>query len=67
MQQIILDEFADHTIIAIAHRLDTISAFNRVLVLDKGCVVEQGDPRALLEQHGSRFRALWKATHAADN
>lgn len=65
MQQVIEDEFREHTVIAIAHRLDTIKAFDRVLVLEKGCLVEHGDPRSLLEQHSSRFRALWNATHAA--
>lgn len=67
MQQVIHEEFGNHSIIAIAHRLDTISGFDRVLVLDNGRIVEEGNPRSLLEQHGSHFRALWEATHMADS
>ena len=40
------------TIITIAHRLQTIVDYDKVLVLDKGCVVEYGHPHELLKKEG---------------
>jgi ABC-type multidrug transport system fused ATPase/permease subunit len=33
--------------------------FDEVVVIDKGEVMETGDPRALVVQEGSRFGQLW--------
>jgi ATP-binding cassette, subfamily C (CFTR/MRP), member 1 len=48
MQRIIREEFAKHTILTIAHRLDTIRDADTILVMDKGKVVEVGTPDELL-------------------
>jgi ATP-binding cassette subfamily B multidrug efflux pump len=47
------------TVIAIAHRLSTIAQMDRILVLDEGKIVEDGDHDALLAKGGlySRFWA----------
>ncbi|WYZ37828.1 hypothetical protein EsH8_II_001334 [Colletotrichum jinshuiense] len=50
--------FQDWTIIAIAHKLDSILDFDRVAVVDAGVVVEYGEPKQLLEQESS-FRGLY--------
>ncbi|KAJ9136431.1 ABC multidrug transporter [Pleurostoma richardsiae] len=62
MQEVIRDEFREHTVISIAHRLETIADFDRVVVLEKGCVVEEGNPRELLASGKGKFRELWDAS-----
>jgi ATP-binding cassette subfamily B multidrug efflux pump len=46
------------TVIAIAHRLSTIAAMDRLVVLDKGKVIEQGTHADLLAQDGT-YAKLW--------
>jgi ATP-binding cassette subfamily B multidrug efflux pump len=52
------DLMAGKTVIAIAHRLSTIAALDRLIVLDKGHIVEQGTHAQLLEQ-GGLYAQLW--------
>jgi len=47
------------TVIAIAHRLSTIARMDRLVVLDRGRIVEQGTHDALLRQNGL-YAALWR-------
>lgn len=50
---------ASQSMLVIAHRLSVVTALcDRVLVMDQGRVVEQGCPRDLLLQPGSKFKAL---------
>jgi ATP-binding cassette subfamily C (CFTR/MRP) protein 1 len=58
MQRIIREEFNQHTIITVAHRLDTILDSDMVAVLDAGALVEFGNPKELLEQENSVFKDL---------
>ena len=52
IQSIIRTEFRDSTVIAIAHRLNTIINYDRVLVLDQGQVAQYDTPQRLLKQKG---------------
>jgi ATP-binding cassette subfamily B multidrug efflux pump len=49
---------ADKTVIAIAHRLSTIARMDRLVVLDRGRIVEQGTHGELLRS-GGHYAALW--------
>jgi ATP-binding cassette subfamily B protein len=48
--------FKGRTVIAIAHRLSTLAAFDRIVVLDRGVIVEDGAPRLLLQTRGPYSR-----------
>lgn len=53
-------EFAGYTVVIIAHRLRMVREyFDRVVVLDQGRVVEEGEPGVPVGVEGSRFRELW--------
>ncbi|KNG83009.1 hypothetical protein ANOM_009592 [Aspergillus nomiae NRRL 13137] len=58
IQQLIQKEFKNSTFIVIAHRLSTIINFDRILVMDKGSVVEFGTPSELMGIEDGYFRRL---------
>ena len=62
VQRVIRSKFANHTIIAVAHKLDTILDFDKVAVLDKGELKEYDSPYALLNQPSSAFARLYNSS-----
>jgi len=47
------------TVIAVAHRLSTIAALDRLVVIDEGHIVEEGTHEALIQRDGL-YAQLWK-------
>ncbi|WP_433195638.1 ABC transporter ATP-binding protein [Nocardia sp. CA-107356] len=55
---------AGRTVLVIAHRLHTITGVDRILVLENGSLVEQGD-HASLRDAGGTYQRLWEINEAA--
>ena len=47
------------TVIAIAHRLSTLNIMDRIVVLDKGKIVEDGTKEQLLNKQDGLFKKMW--------
>ncbi|XP_024869611.1 multidrug resistance-associated protein 1 isoform X1 [Temnothorax curvispinosus] len=60
IQTTIRQEFKDCTVLTIAHRLNTILDSDRVIVLDKGLIVEYDSPEVLLRNPSSSFYSMAK-------
>ncbi|ESN92614.1 hypothetical protein HELRODRAFT_95925 [Helobdella robusta] len=60
IQSTIRSEFKSCTVLTIAHRVNTIIDYDRILVLDKGQVSEFAPPQQLLQDPNSMFYALAK-------
>jgi ATP-binding cassette, subfamily C (CFTR/MRP), member 4 len=68
IQDTIRENFHDCTILTIAHRLNTIIDSDRVMVLDKGRIIEFDHPAVLLRNEGETaiFKSMVeKMGHAA--
>ncbi|WP_434926769.1 ABC transporter ATP-binding protein [Shewanella sp. HL-SH5] len=58
IQESLYELMEGKTVIAIAHRLSTIAAMDRLIVLDKGKIVEQGSHQELIAS-GGIYSQLW--------
>lgn len=55
-----------HTAVVIAHRLSTLADMDRIVVMDKGKIIEQGTHRQLLLLRGQYYR-LWQKQGSFDS
>ncbi len=58
IQESLYSLMSGKTVLAIAHRLSTIAAMDRLVVMDRGAIVEQGTHRSLLAA-GGLYASLW--------
>jgi len=58
IQESLLKLMANKTTIIIAHRLSTLRHMDRIIVFDKGKIVEQGSQKELMKRNGY-FTHLW--------
>ncbi len=59
IQESLFDLMRGKTVIAIAHRLSTIAAMDRLIVMDKGRIIEEGSHQELLDRNGL-YAQLWQ-------
>lgn len=65
IQEALMRLVKGRTVIAIAHRLSTLDSFDRIVVLDRGCIVEDGPSIDLLERNGVYSRMYSRQLAAA--
>lgn len=70
LQRTIRSEFADCTVITVAHRIPTVMDCTMVLAISDGKLVEYDEPMELMKREGSLFGQLvkeyWSHYHSAD-
>ncbi|KAL4766171.1 putative ABC multidrug transporter [Aspergillus foveolatus] len=61
MQRVIREKFSFHTVLTVAHKLESILDYDKVIVLEDGRIIEAGVPYDLLAQENSHFSRLYHA------
>ena len=64
IQQTIRDKFKECTVLTIAHRINTVLDYDRVIVLHEGQLVEAGEPAVLLNNDNGWFSQLYQHMHS---
>ncbi|KAG0192612.1 hypothetical protein DFQ28_008488 [Apophysomyces sp. BC1034] len=67
IQKTIATEFADCTILCIAHRLHTVIEYDRIMVLDRGQLVEFSSPLELITDPSSLFYSMCRNSGEFDS
>ena len=60
IQETIRKEFKDSTVLTIAHRLNTIMDYDRIMVLDKGSIAEFDTVKGLMKKEDGIFYSMAK-------
>lgn len=60
IQKSIRDQFASATVLTIAHRVETILDYDKILVLKAGRVAEFGSPTELRSRTNGEFASMLK-------
>jgi ATP-binding cassette, subfamily B, bacterial len=59
IQEALARLFRGRTVIAIAHRLSTLDSFDRIVVMDRGRIIEDGPSRRLLHRKGGLYSRMY--------
>ena len=60
IQKVIAHDMPNTTVITIAHRLNTVMAYDKIMVLSEGKLVEEGSPLDLLEGRGVLNKGIFR-------
>jgi ATP-binding cassette subfamily B protein len=60
IQESLEELMKNRTVIAIAHRLSTLKKMDRIIIIENGAIVEDGDPETLLHKHEGIFKNMWE-------
>jgi ATP-binding cassette subfamily B protein len=60
IQKALQNLMKDKTVIAIAHRLSTIKAMDRIIVIEKGRIIQDGSHTELLQEKDGNYQKLWQ-------
>jgi ATP-binding cassette subfamily C (CFTR/MRP) protein 1 len=58
MEEVVWSEFKNYTVLMVTHSVDMAMSCDRVVILDRGRMVEIGEPADLRQKEGSWFRSL---------
>ena len=58
IQDMLRSEFRETTILTIAHRLETIMDYDKIVVMDKGQLAEMGTVEQLMEIEDGIFKSM---------
>ena len=61
VQETIRNQLSDYTVLTIAHRLDTIIDYDKIMVFENGRIIEFDQPQALLAKEGGYFAQLYQS------
>ncbi|KAF2757243.1 canalicular multispecific organic anion transporter 1 [Pseudovirgaria hyperparasitica] len=67
IQDVLRTKFAYHTVITVAHKLDSILDFDRVAMMEGGRIVEYDAPYSLLSQPESKFAQLYHSAEESES
>ncbi|GFO41064.1 multidrug resistance-associated protein 1 [Plakobranchus ocellatus] len=60
LQETMRTEFKDCTVLTVAHRLNTVIDYDKIMVLDNGTILESGSPNDLLKNTRGTFYSMAK-------
>lgn len=66
IQETIRSVFDDNTILTIAHRIDTVLDYDKILIMDQGKILEYDSPNNLLNNPDSKFRSIVTESFGVD-
>lgn len=64
IQRVIADKFKESTVLTIAHRLSTLEKSDKIMVLEKGSLIEFGDPKDLESRPNGFYAEMLKKNQA---
>ena len=58
IQKVLKDHFTDTTVITIAHRLNTVADYDKIIVMHRGRITESGSPHELIQKKGTFYEMV---------